>query len=265
MGRLTRKPCIHFDNNATSCYDRIPCFLANLASRKYGMHRKICFVQGCTLEEAKYHLKTKLGVSDDFIEHSQAYPIYGTGQGSGNSPTYWLFISSTLFDLYDNQAQGSTCASHDNKIQLILNIIGFLDDVRNTTNMFYHNTSTLSTLAETAQTNAQLWHNLLTTINQALKLSKCGYHAIAYAFKSQGTLYLITKPDCRDAEGAILTIQQWTNNTATKYLGAHKCPANQTKQRKVLKDKCNHFAKVIQSSHLTRSETQVFYWSIYIY
>ena len=40
-------------------------------------------------------------------------------------------------------------------------------------------------------------------------------------------------------------------------------PSNQTKQCKVLKDKCNHFAKVIHSSHLNRQETQIFYWSIY--
>ena len=32
MNRLTRKASLHFDNDATSCYDRIPCFLANLAS-----------------------------------------------------------------------------------------------------------------------------------------------------------------------------------------------------------------------------------------
>ena len=59
---------------------------------------RICIVQGHTLKEAKYYLRTKLGVSEGFISHSEVYPIYGTGQGSGNSPVYWLFISSTLFD-----------------------------------------------------------------------------------------------------------------------------------------------------------------------
>ena len=38
ISRLTKKVSLHFDNDATSCYDWIPCFLANLASRKYGMH-----------------------------------------------------------------------------------------------------------------------------------------------------------------------------------------------------------------------------------
>ena len=134
MSRLTCKPCIHFDNDATSCHDRIPCFLANLGSRKYRMNKKICIVQGKTLEEAKYHLKTQLGISDDFIQHSQTYPIYGTGQGSGNSTTYWLFISSTLFDMYDCVATGSTYTTPDNTISLVLWAIGFVDDLHTTTN-----------------------------------------------------------------------------------------------------------------------------------
>ena len=50
MSRITHKPCIHFNNDAMSCYDRIPCLLANLTSSKYGMHWKMCLVQGRTLE-----------------------------------------------------------------------------------------------------------------------------------------------------------------------------------------------------------------------
>jgi hypothetical protein len=61
--RLTRQPLVHFDNDATSCYDRIPCFLANLASRKYGQAANVCMVQGGTLQKAKNFLKTKFGIS----------------------------------------------------------------------------------------------------------------------------------------------------------------------------------------------------------
>ena len=94
LSRLTCKSSLHFDNDTTLCYDRIPCFLANLASRKYGMHKKICVVQGNTLEEARYHLKTKYGVSEEYIQHCKAYPMFGTGQGSGDSPTYWLSLAT---------------------------------------------------------------------------------------------------------------------------------------------------------------------------
>ena len=114
------------------------------------MNRKICVVQGKTLEEAKYFLKTKYGISDEFIEHSYAQPLFGSGQGSGNSPTYWLFISSTLFDLYDSQAHGSLYLSQDKTIGVEVKAIGFVDDVRTSVNAFTHNRITLRQLMDMA-------------------------------------------------------------------------------------------------------------------
>ena len=96
MCRSTRRPLVHFDNDATSCYDRIPCFLANLASHKCGMDKRVCVVQAQTLQEAKCYLRTRLGISAECAEHTRECPWFGTGQGSGNSPFYWLIISSTL-------------------------------------------------------------------------------------------------------------------------------------------------------------------------
>eukprot|EP00957_Ditylum_brightwellii_P029260 2211800-Ditylum_brightwellii.AAC.1 len=49
-----------------------------------------------------------LRVTDKFYQHCQAYPIYGTGQGSTNSPIIWLIISSTLFDIHDKLSHGAT-------------------------------------------------------------------------------------------------------------------------------------------------------------
>ena len=125
----------------------------------------------------------------------------------------------------------------------------------------------LHDLTTTVEKNAQLWHDILTTANQALELSKCDYHIIVYNFKPDGMPTLLDEQGhqitIRDTQAQPLHIQQWPNSTATKYLGVYKCIANQSKQGLILKAKCNHFAKVIQSSHLTRRETQVFYWSIY--
>jgi hypothetical protein len=104
--RLTRKLLVHFNNDATSCYDRIPCFLANLASRKYGQAARVCIMQGGTLQQAKYHLKTKFGISEEHVSHTRETPWFGRGQESGNSPMYWLLISSTLYDIYEQQITG---------------------------------------------------------------------------------------------------------------------------------------------------------------
>ena len=125
----------------------------------------------------------------------------------------------------------------------------------------------MDALTKMAEKNAQLWHNILITTNQALDLSKCDYHIITYNFKPDGTPTLLDKPDSQitiqDSQAQVLPIQQWPNSMATKYLGVHKSFANQSKQASILIAKCNHYAKVIQSSHLTRGETQVFYWSNY--
>ena len=58
-----------------------------------------------TLKGAQYRLKTEMGLADKGYSHDPyGYPIYGTGQGSGNSPAIWCFVSSTLFDCYDEQS-----------------------------------------------------------------------------------------------------------------------------------------------------------------
>ena len=114
------------------------------------MNKKIYVVQGQTLEEAKYHLKTKYSVSDKFIQHSIAYPIFGTGQGSGNSPTYWLFISSPLFDVYDSVAHSSLYQTQDRKLEVDVKAISFVDDVQTSVNAFSNNRLMLDQLMSMA-------------------------------------------------------------------------------------------------------------------
>ena len=269
LARLTRKLLIHFDNDATSCYDRIACFLANVASRKYGMHRKVCIVQGKTLQHAKYHLKTKLGISEEYIMHSQEFPWFGTGQGSGNSPAVWLFICSTLFDIYETKATGATYESPDKTMTTTIHILGFVDDTRNSTNQFTSNHQPpMDTLIDIAIQDSQLWHDLLAVSNQALELPKCGYHAIQYSFEEDGTPALIptpvTKPlELRDIHNQPLQIKQWPNTTAAKYLGNHKCPADQVKQKEVLTKNVKKFARVVNATHLMRREAHIYYHAIY--
>jgi hypothetical protein len=78
ISRSSRKPFIKFDNDATSCYDRIVPGTAMLISRKYGLHRNVAAVCGKTLQEAHYKIKTMLGVSEEEYSHCKAHPIYGT-------------------------------------------------------------------------------------------------------------------------------------------------------------------------------------------
>jgi len=56
--RASRKPLVKFDNDATSCYDRILPNMASIACQKFGLHKNMAFVWAKTLEEAKYKLRT---------------------------------------------------------------------------------------------------------------------------------------------------------------------------------------------------------------
>eukprot|EP00957_Ditylum_brightwellii_P168645 12836166-Ditylum_brightwellii.AAC.1 len=49
-----------------------------------------------------------LGVSNDYYQHCEVFPIYDTGQGSTNLPTIWLIMSSTLFDIHEELSNGAT-------------------------------------------------------------------------------------------------------------------------------------------------------------
>ena len=135
--------------------------IANVVSRKYGQNWKVCIVEGRTLAEARYHLKTKLGVSDEFVQHCRFHPWFGNGQGAGDSPTKWLVMSSTLFDEYESQATGALYESPDGSWSLQLFLVGFVDDVRNAINAFGHHDATMIDLCRIAQRDCQLWHDLL--------------------------------------------------------------------------------------------------------
>jgi hypothetical protein len=76
----SRKPMINFDNDAALCYDRIIAAIASLIARAHGQHRDVCFVHAETLWQAKFRLKTTMGVSDVFYKHCKAYPILELGK-----------------------------------------------------------------------------------------------------------------------------------------------------------------------------------------
>ena len=275
MMRLTRRMLIHFDNDATSCHDRIPCYLANLASRKYGMDAKVCIVQAQTLKQAKYFLKTKLRISSQCAEHTQECPWFGTGQGSGNSPFYWLVISSTLYDMYcDMTSGGATHTSPDKTETVTIHLLGFVDDVNNRTTlpMLWEDPDdpeAIAVLMNQAILDCQLWRDLLVTVNQAPEMTKCKFHFTRWDFKPTGRPFLVESPTppqpltIQDSNGESVEIQYIPNSKAIKYLGCLKAPGNQTEQLDAITSKCNDYARVINCSQLSRRGTQVFYQATY--
>ena len=98
ISRLSRRTFLQTNYDASSCYDRIIPNLAMIASRRFGVEKCVTLANGNTLLKAKYLIRTELGLSESSYTHSPEMPIYGTGQGSGNSPMIWVFclVSYTI-------------------------------------------------------------------------------------------------------------------------------------------------------------------------
>ena len=270
--RLSRKPLIKNADDATACYDRIIPGIGNLASRSHGLHRHVALVQGRTLEDVKYHLKTQLGVSEESYQHCTVTPIYGTGQGSGNSPTIWLVVSSILFRCYTKRAHGARFESPDRSVCIDLFRVGFVDDTCGYVNTFCLDVpSTPTALKELLRHDAQLWSDLLWKSGGELELLKCTYHVSHYKFAADGTPYLAcgqVGPSIQVMTGdgtSLQTVPSRSVYNAYKTLGCYKSPSGaQTTQFQVLREKCDLHARITATSALSRIEGWTYYFSKYL-
>jgi hypothetical protein len=234
--RASRRSLLRMDFDASSCYDRIIPSIASLAG-SYGQHQALCFIHGTFLQQAKYVLKTKLGLSDEEYSHCRLHPIYGTGQGSANSPVIWALISSRLFDAQAARAYGATFVSPDRIFHLQIFMIGFVDDSNACVNDFLNPDQSPDVLLERATTDAQLWNDLLCCLGGALEIPKCAYHLAHFGFSAAGGPVLRTLHQSQTA----VRIQKRSKITPTslqclppyaahKTLGRYKSPSDNFKK-----------------------------------
>jgi hypothetical protein len=268
----SRKSLINFDNDATSCYDRIIPALASLLGRRHGLHKNIVFVHATTLREAKYKLKTVLGVSDEFYSHCQFYPIYGTGQGSANSPVIWTIVSSVLFQCHEAAGHGAQFSTPDAQTSVSLSMIGFVDDSTGQVNDFLANEQpTPAALARLMKIDAQLWSDLLWISGGLLELPKCSYHQIHFDFLPSGRPYMRASQVTNEIhlqainDSATIPITSKSVYDTHKTLGHYRAPAGKGKtQLQELRKKSNTMARQVSSSPLNRRESRTFFDVIFL-
>ena len=160
--------------------------MGGLIARVYGKHRSIVYINGKTLEDAKYVLKTQFKVMESFYKHCILFPIYDSGQGAGKSPGIWCCISSLTFDCYEETANGATFCSPDGLTKCQIYMIGFVDDTSGSTNDFMQpEQKELDHYIQMATDDAQTWNDDHTT-GAALNKQKCSYHFLNYDFTLSG-------------------------------------------------------------------------------
>jgi hypothetical protein len=156
----------------SGCFDRMVTPMISILNRKNGCPQAAVTMHGTTLEKAKYHLKTKHGTSKSHYSHSEQTPIYGNGQGAGDSPSQWCQQSALLFDLYAESHQGSTMTSRNRKTKVNIPLAAFADDTNLLGNDDENNMSVDDLITQTQEAFTS-WNNLLHATGHFMELEKC--------------------------------------------------------------------------------------------
>ena len=264
---LTRLPFANFDNDACSCYDRIITALASLAGKKYGVHKDVIFVHAKTLEEAEFKLKTSAGISKSSYKHCVKFPLFGTGQGSTNSPTIWCFISSVLFQTHQQHAHGMLFQSPIGDIFVRYNMVGFVDDSTCITGGTFNDS--FEDIKRKMTEDAQLWHDLLWVSGGKLELPKCGYHIVYYDFAPTGIPKMKVIPPndkviLKDDKGDEVSIRAKSIYKPRLNLGHYKAPAGtRTIQTEKLKQKASNLTDNIIACNVSREEARMLFQTVW--
>ena len=189
------------------------------------------------------------------------------GQGARNSLAVWATIMSTLFSIYDEDAQSAIYHSLDHTIKIWIYMVGFVDDTSRSTNNFLHSMFQEEQHYLTlANNDAQQWNDILQLSSGALQLSKCSYHFLFCKFSKTGMLYLSgqTNDSHTHLQFQQLTsptpLKQLSNYKLHKALGIYKSPGGNSKTSCThLQSKATAHAAITTRSQIEQHKTWTYY------
>ena len=129
ISRLLKVNLARFDNDASACYDRIIVMLGMLAARRCGMPTNVVSTHAEALRLMKYTIKMIHGISEKNYQGTPFECLFGTGQGSGASPSVWLSLVVILMNTIDKLTpECMYFQSPDGKIKHSRRADAFVDD-----------------------------------------------------------------------------------------------------------------------------------------
>ena len=267
----TKTTLATFDNDATGCFDRVPCTIAMLASRRLGAHKNMCRLQADTLRHIQHQLKTAYGLSNVTYHSSDIVEIHGQGQGSRAGPPTWVFVSSLLLDCMQKLTTGVTFTCPQQELTHHRHNDAFVDDVTGYTNHFIHELrgeQVLQKVIHTMQHDAITWNNLLHISGGKLAIHKCLYYVLTWKWSDGQAIPVppsnISPPIYLPSNAGNIPINHLDCNTAHRTLGQMKSPlGNQYAQLQRMTNKSNTWLAAIQESALSRTEAQAAYEAIW--
>lgn len=125
--RMRKENAATAEFDAAANYDRILPAIAVIACRRLGLATKIGDLFFHSLNKLKHKVRTLYGLSTEYGP-TVDLPLYGTGQGSGGSPTFWAVIADVLFKTMDEYGTGLDLVDPTGRTKSRRNEDGYVDD-----------------------------------------------------------------------------------------------------------------------------------------
>ena len=90
----------------------IPTIVA-MACRRLGMGKNVCNMMLDAMENMEHRVQTSHGILVAMYQTSKLYKVFGTGQGSGGSPSFWLAVYDVIFKCIDKDLKEVTFVNPD--------------------------------------------------------------------------------------------------------------------------------------------------------
>ena len=269
LSRILKCNLARFDNDASACYDRIIVMLGMLAARRCGMPENAVRTHAAALLMMKYVVKTIHGISEENYQGTVFEPLFGTGQGSGASPSVWLTLVVIMMNTIDRVIpERMSFTSPDGSILHKRLAEAFVDDTA--LGFTDYGKLTYVAMVKRLQEIAQTWERLLFYSGGALNLKKCFWYILYWQWHDG-------RPECRvtKSDDPPLTLKSGPNpipqpitcrstTDANRTLGVFLAPnGNFSKHLHVLKTKADRFSVRLRSSRLNHHDVRTFHSSMY--
>jgi hypothetical protein len=250
--------------------------MTSVCAQRLGMKPVNAGLHARTLQQAKYLLKTSLGLSETSYSNTKENPLYGLGQGSTTAAFAWAVISAVILQLM-KLLRGIQFSNPTGTINVQRVMDAFVDDSTSWNNRFKESLQNRSRnyirqidsdLSHTAQT----WEKLLYSTGGALELSKCFNYLVHWTYDKRGDP-TIAPPDpsippieiTNSATGHTVQIKQLDCSEPHKTLGVVISPSkNQAAEHTRLAKKALEFSQQAAAATINPRQARRAYQGIYV-
>ena len=159
-----------------------------MTSLVHGVPEQLVKLHNRLLNTIKYEITIEGALTTAIYTSDKHNTVYGTGQGCGNSPFIWLFISNILLKMFNRKASGAQYSSYKTGNQMSIHASAYVDDINSHHNVHGKSTS----LEEKMKGDFQLWKDILEMSGGSLAQEKCSFYTVKWEFHNSG------KPEMMD-------------------------------------------------------------------